>query len=77
MLKEIGKANKKLDEATRKLGQEANEVVGTDISHALKPSAHDHKEVLKDARKQLGIGDNNQEDNTELTGAASEEHHEN
>ncbi|MFP3011493.1 MAG: hypothetical protein ACEY3D_00325 [Rickettsia sp.] len=76
MLKEIGKINKKLDEAARDIGQEANKLVGTEISQALKPNASRHKEALKDAQAKLK-GDNNQQDNTELTGATPEEHHEN
>ncbi len=47
MLKEIGKINKKLDEATRDIGQEANKLVGTEISQALKPNASRHKDALK------------------------------
>lgn len=41
------------------------------------PDASDHKEALRDACEKLGIGHNNQQDNTELTGTTPEEHHEN
>ncbi|MEY4463954.1 MAG: hypothetical protein RLZZ81_925 [Pseudomonadota bacterium] len=77
--KEAKKVNHELDNATRKLGQEANKVTGIDISHVVNPEASGHKEATKNARDQLGIGHNNQQDNTELTGAgaAPEEHHEN
>ncbi|MFV9890999.1 MAG: hypothetical protein AB8U54_04125 [Rickettsia conorii subsp. raoultii] len=41
------------------------------------PDASDHKEALRDACEKRGIGYNNQQDNTELTGTTPEEHHEN
>ncbi|MCX4080092.1 hypothetical protein N7280_05805 [Rickettsia rhipicephali] len=66
-----------LDNATKKLDQEANKVTGIDIRHVVNPDASDHKEALRDAREKLGIGHNNQQDNTELTGTTPEEHHEN
>ncbi|WP_215426209.1 hypothetical protein [Rickettsia tamurae] len=75
--KEAKKVNHELDNATKKLGQEANKVTGIDISHVVNPDASDHKEALRGARDKLGIGHNNQQDNTELTGTTSEEHHEN
>ncbi|KDO02823.1 MULTISPECIES: hypothetical protein [spotted fever group] len=53
--KEAKKVNHELDNATKKLGQEA----------------------IRGARDKLGIGHNNQQDNTELTGTTPEEHHEN
>ncbi|MGL4226216.1 MAG: hypothetical protein ACRCRR_01100 [Rickettsia sp.] len=74
--KEAKKVNHELDNATRTLGQAANKVTGIDISHVVNPDASDHKEALRDAREQLGIGHNNQQDHTELTGTTPEEHHE-
>ncbi|GAA5252051.1 hypothetical protein [Candidatus Rickettsia kedanie] len=56
--------------------KEANKVTGIDISHVVNPEA-DHKEALRNARDKLGIAHNNQQDNTELTGATPAEHHEN
>ncbi|MCC8468028.1 MAG: hypothetical protein LN589_05115 [Rickettsia endosymbiont of Eriopis connexa] len=50
--KEAKKVNHALDNATRKLGQEANKATGIDISHVVNPDASDHKEALREAREE-------------------------
>ena len=47
--KEAQKVNHELDNATKKLDQEANKITGIDISHVVNPNASDHKEALRDA----------------------------